>query len=156
MIYIVTINLPQEARPSPERLHAQVQALSEVQENTLRSMEEQNSALKAQNQALRDLCTSMADGFRENSNLYHSMLEQNRALSQDAYTSVLGEVRQVHAALKETQTQLRAMATDLADLRSMRASAVATPAKLQEVAEVKASEEVPVDIPAGEWHYVLF
>ncbi|XP_050685892.1 E3 SUMO-protein ligase RanBP2-like isoform X2 [Eriocheir sinensis] len=139
----------QEARPSPERLHAQVQALSEVQENTLRSMEEQNAALKAQNQALRDLCTSMADGFRENSNLYHSMLEQNRALSQDAYTSVLGEVRQVHSALKDTQTQLRAMATDLADLRSMRATAVVTPSKLQEVAEVKASEEVPVDIPAA-------
>lgn len=113
-------------------------------------MEEQNAALKAQNEALRDLCTSMADGFREHSNLYRSMLEQNRAISQDTYTSVLGEVRQVHAALKETQTQIRAMATDLAaELRAMRVAAVATPAKLPEVAEVKASEEVPVDIPAG-------
>lgn len=132
-----------------------MQALSEVQENTLRSMEEQNAALRAQNEALRDLCTSMADGFRENSNLYRSMLEQNRAISQDAYTSVLGEVRQVHAALKETQTQLRAVAGDLAELKSMRAAAAATPPKMPEVAEVKASEEVPVDIPAGGWHVVL-
>lgn len=141
---------PQEARPSPERLHAQVQALSEVQENTLKSMEEQNAALKAQNEALRDLCTSMADGFRENSNLYRSMLEQNRAISQDAYTSVVGEVRQVHAALKETQAQLRAMAADLADLRAMRTVAATAPAEVK-VAEVKPSEEVPVDIPAGMW-----
>lgn len=113
-------------------------------------MEEQNTALKAQNEALRDLCTSMADGFRENSNLYRSMLEQNRAISQDAYTSVLGEVRQVHAALKETQTQLRAMAADLVELKAMRPTAIASPAKLPEMAEVKANEEVPVDIPAGE------
>ena len=111
-------------------------------------MEEQNAALKAQNEALRDLCTSMADGFRENSSLYRSMLEQNRAISQDAYTSVLGEVRQMHATIKENQTQLRSMAVDIAELRTMRA-ATATPPKLPEAAEVKQTEEVPVDIPAG-------
>ncbi|KAK8396428.1 hypothetical protein O3P69_005465 [Scylla paramamosain] len=138
----------QEARPSPERLHAQVQALSKVQETTLRNMEEQNTALKAQNDALRDLCTSMADGFRENSSLYRSMLEQNRAISQDAYTSVLGEVRQMHATIKENQAQLRSLAADIADLRTMRA-ATATPPKLPETAEVKQAEEVPVDIPAA-------
>lgn len=111
-------------------------------------MDEQNAALKAQNEALRELCTSMADGFRENSSLYRSMLEQNRAISQDAYTSVLGEVRQMHATMKETQNQLRALATEIAELRAMRVAA-ATPSKLPEAAEVKQGDEVPVDIPQG-------
>ena len=113
-------------------------------------MEEQNAALKAQNEALRDLCTSMADGFRENSSLYRSMLEQNRAISQDTYTSVVGEVSQMHTTIKETQSQLRSLAADIVELKAMRAAAP-PPAKLPETVEVKQSDEVLVDNTAGGW-----
>lgn len=79
--------------------------MSEVQENTLRNMEEQNAALRAQNEALRNLCSTMADEFKENSSLYRSMLEQNKTLSQEAYSSILSEIKQMHSTIKDLQVR---------------------------------------------------
>ncbi|XP_042203503.1 ranBP2-like and GRIP domain-containing protein 3 isoform X1 [Homarus americanus] len=145
----------QEARSSRERLDAQVRALSEVQENTLRNMEEQNAALKAQNEALRNFCTTMADEFKENASLYRSMLDQNKSLSQEVYASIIKEMKQIHSTLlvetkdlqstvKDLQGQVHAMAVDLGEVRAMKSTV-----KHSEVTEVKASDEqVPVDLPA--------
>lgn len=100
----------QEARPSPERLDAQLRALSEVQENTLRNMEEQNATLReqiaglrAQNETLRNFCTTMAEDLKENSSLYRSMLEQNKKLSHEAHASLLGEIKLVHSTNVDLQ-----------------------------------------------------
>ncbi|KAK4319922.1 hypothetical protein Pmani_009183 [Petrolisthes manimaculis] len=163
----------QEARPSPERLDAQLRALSEVQENTLRNMEEQNAALReqigalrVQNETLRNFCTTMAEDVKENSSLYRSMLEQNKKLSQEAHASLLGEIKLVHCANKDLQTQIQMMAADIADLKIKAADvaelkvltrtmttdlaemkAMKSTETLPEVTEVKTSEEqVPVDL----------
>ncbi|XP_069959256.1 E3 SUMO-protein ligase RanBP2 isoform X4 [Cherax quadricarinatus] len=135
----------QEARPSPERLDAQVRALSEVQENTLKNMEEQNAALKVQNEALRNFCTTMASEFKENSSLYRSMLDQNKLFCQEAYTSILNEMKQIYSTVKDLQAQVHTIASDIGDLRALKSVA-----KHSEVAEIKTNEEhVPVDIPAA-------
>lgn len=100
----------QEARPSPERLDAQLRALSEVQENTLRNMEEQNATLReqitglrAQNETLRSFCTTMAEDLKENSSLYQSMLEQNKNVSHEAHISLLEEIKLLHSSIVNLQ-----------------------------------------------------
>lgn len=66
-------------------------------------MEEQNGALKSQNEALRNFCTTLADEFKENSSLYRTMLDQNKSISQEAYNSILNEIKQVHSTIKDLQ-----------------------------------------------------
>lgn len=95
----------QEARPSPERLDAQLRALSEVQENTMRNMEEQNATLKeqitglrAQNETLRNFCTTMAEDLKKNSSLCQSMLEQNKNSSHEAHISLLEEIKLIYSS----------------------------------------------------------
>lgn len=147
----------QEARPSPERLDVQVRALTEVQENTMKHMDEQNQALKAQNEALRNMCSTISQEFKDHGNLYRSMLEQNKNLSQEAYHSILNEVKQLHATMKDMQTQMEAMVLDISAIKISQSSKNTIGSDI--LPDVKASEATevvrPVDmssagvVPAG-------
>ena len=97
----------QEARPSPERLDTQIRHLTEVQENTLKHMEEQNLALRSQNQALRDTCSTMANEFKENAALYRNILDQNKTLSQDCYNSILLELNKITTNLRDLNVSIK-------------------------------------------------
>lgn len=69
-------------------------------------MEEQNAALRAQNEALRDTCATMAQEVKENASLFRSILEQNKSISQEAYNAVLNEMKQVQISIKDLQVRL--------------------------------------------------
>ncbi|CAL4133606.1 unnamed protein product, partial [Meganyctiphanes norvegica] len=146
----------QEARPSPERLDVQVRALTEVQENTLKHMDEQNQALRAQNEALRNMCSTISQEFKDHGNLYRSMLEQNKNLSQEAYHSILNEVKQLHATMKDMQTQMEAMVVDIGALKISQSTKAALGSDVPDVKASEAAEVIqPVDmssagvVPAG-------
>lgn len=72
----------------------------------MRNMEEQNAALRAQNEALRDTCATMAQEVKENASLFRSILEQNKSISQEAYNAVLNEMKQVQISIKDLQVRL--------------------------------------------------
>ncbi|KAK7072855.1 hypothetical protein SK128_020456 [Halocaridina rubra] len=151
----------QEARPSPERLDAQVRAITDIQEHTLRNMEEQNAALRSQNEALRKLCTSINEDFKENNALYRSIMEQNKAPStevfasliteikqipnnfQDAFTSLLNEVKQMQSSIHHLESDVRSIARNVEVVVEI----LKTERKQPERTDAKLEEQVPVEIP---------
>ena len=144
-----------EARPSPERLDAQIRHLTEVQENTLKHMEEQNCALRSQNQALRDTCSTMANEFKENAALYRSILEQNKSLSQDCYNSILCELSQIHNSVKDVYNQMKLMSDELSDIRAMKTSEKQVLPEPSETDVPTSDNQVPIDMTTREYKFDL-
>ncbi|XP_066979899.1 E3 SUMO-protein ligase RanBP2 isoform X2 [Macrobrachium rosenbergii] len=128
----------QEARPSPERLDAQVRALTEVQEHSLRNLEEQNSALRSQNEELRKLCATISKESNHSASMYREMLEQNKTCSQEALNSIL-------TAIHNLQTHVLSIAEDLSEV----VKAMKSGQKLLEKPDAKLEEQVPVELPAA-------
>ena len=84
-------------------INVQVRHLTTVQEQTLQNLCEQNSALRTHNTALRETCNTMALQVKENTDLFRSILEQNKTISMDCYQNVLCEIKQLHPTMKELQ-----------------------------------------------------
>ena len=84
-----------EARPSPERLDAQVRHLTTVQEQTLQNLSEQNAALRCHNNTLKETCNTMSLQVKENTQLFRSILEQNKTVSMDCFNNLLTEVKSI-------------------------------------------------------------
>ncbi|KAB7495494.1 E3 SUMO-protein ligase RanBP2, partial [Armadillidium nasatum] len=136
----------QEARPSPERLDAQVRHLTEIQQNTIKNIEEHNAALRAQNEALLQTCQTMAAEFKENVAFYKSYIEQ-KSSSLDHMNPVLDQMKQLQAAIKNLQIDVRNISTEINELKIMRTPQTKTdPLHLVTAGTTSADNQVPIDI----------
>ncbi|XP_076059811.1 E3 SUMO-protein ligase RanBP2-like isoform X2 [Oratosquilla oratoria] len=154
----------QEARPSPERLDAQMRYLSKIQETTMRTIEEQNSSLRVQNEALSQTFTTMAQDFRENVAFYRSLLDQNKKFSQESNSSVLNELKNIHEAIKDLQEHMKMIVEEVAEIRNIKATEkqVAEPVTREEETtegqsslDIQSAPMVPGNIP-GLYDYVRY
>ncbi|XP_047739959.1 E3 SUMO-protein ligase RanBP2 isoform X2 [Hyalella azteca] len=107
-----------EARPSPERLDAQVRHLTTVQEQTLQNLCEQNSALRTHNAALRETCNTVATQVKENAQLFRSILEQNKSMSMDCYSHILTQVKGISGSVDELVGEVQKLRKEMMEVKS--------------------------------------
>ncbi|XP_076059826.1 E3 SUMO-protein ligase RanBP2-like isoform X4 [Oratosquilla oratoria] len=152
-----SFQITMEARPSPERLDAQMRYLSKIQEMTLRTIEEQNSSLRVQNEALTQTFITMAQNFRENVALNRSLLDQNKKFFQESNSSILDELKNIHEAIKDLQDQMKMIVEEVAEMRNIKATEkqVAEPVTREEETtegqsslDIQSAPMVPGNIPA--------
>ncbi|KAF2363400.1 Zinc finger RanBP2-type [Trinorchestia longiramus] len=115
----VTSTLRLEARPSPERLDAQVRHLTSVQEQTLQNLCEQNAALRNQNSALRDTCNAVSSQVKENAQLFRTILENNKSMSLDCYYNILTEIKTVSSSVKDLQDEVQKLKLEVSEIKAV-------------------------------------
>ena len=110
----------QEARPSPERLDAQMRHLMEIQQNTIKNVEEHNSALRSQNETLLQTCQTMASEFKQHMNFYKKMMDTKR--ESENISSITDELKGIHDAMKNLQLEVRTLADDVKTVKNLKVS----------------------------------